>query len=151
MASTSLYNKSNFDLAIGAAKLSVITSYRHQIQAGDIAVILDSLQELFRERGDAVTPKHLAERMEHKLHRHVHYTYATYLCSVLGFVTRKGIVFGEKDTRYIVFDLELLAQKRAQYCGILRNRMRIKTMVCCLNEYRERRYSGDVGLSPGTI
>jgi len=41
--------------------LSALTSYRHQIQAGDIAVILDSLQELFRERGETVTPKQLAE------------------------------------------------------------------------------------------
>ena len=41
--------------------MSALTSYRHQIQAGDIAIILDSLQELFRERGDAVTPKRLAE------------------------------------------------------------------------------------------
>ena len=47
--------------------MSVLTSYRHQIQAGDIAIILDSLQELFRERGDAVTPKQLAERMENKM------------------------------------------------------------------------------------
>jgi hypothetical protein len=98
--------------------LSALTSYRHQIQAGDIAVILDSLQELFRERGDAVTPKQLAERMENKIHRHVHYTYATYLCTLLGFVTRNGIEAGDKDSRYIVFDPELLAQKRAQYCEI---------------------------------
>jgi mannitol-specific phosphotransferase system IIBC component len=61
--------------------LSALTSYRHQIQAGDIAVILDSLQELFRERGETVTPKQLAERMENKMQRHVHYTYATYLCT----------------------------------------------------------------------
>ena len=98
--------------------MSALTSYRHQIQAGDIAIILDSLQELFRERGDAVTPKQLAERMENKMHRHVHYTYATYLCTLLGFVTRNGIEAGDKDSRYIVFDPELLAQKRAQYCEI---------------------------------
>ena len=98
--------------------MSALTSYRHQIQAGDIAAILDSLQELFRERGDAVTPKQLAKRMENKIHRHVHYTYATYLCTLLGFVTRNGIEVGDKESRYIVFDPELLAQKRAQYCEI---------------------------------
>jgi len=96
--------------------LNALTSYRHQIQTGDIAIILDSLQELFRERGDAVTPKQLAERMENKMQRHVHFTYATYLCTLLGFVTRNGIEAGDKDSRYIVFDPELLAQKRAQYC-----------------------------------
>jgi hypothetical protein len=90
--------------------------YTHQIQTGDLTAVLDSLQELFQENPDAVTPKFLAARMERKLQRHIHYTYATYLCSVLGFTTRKGIVFGKKDTRYVVFDLELLAQKRAQYC-----------------------------------
>ena len=49
--------------------MSALTSYRHQIQAGDIPIILNSLQELFRERGDEVTPKQLAERMENKMHR----------------------------------------------------------------------------------
>ena len=96
--------------------MSALTSYRHKIQAGDIAVILDSLQELFRERGEAVTPKQLADRMEHKSNRRVHYTYATYLCTLLGFVTRNGTDVGDKDNRYIVFDSGLLAQKRAQYC-----------------------------------
>ena len=98
--------------------MSAITSYRHQIHAGDIAVILDSLQELFHERGETVTPKQLAERMENKMHGHVHYTYATYLCTLLGFVTRDGIEAGDKNSRYIVFDPEPLAQKRAQYCDI---------------------------------
>ena len=98
--------------------MSALTSYRHQIQAGDIAIILDSLQELFLECGDAVTPKQLAGRMENKMHRHVHYTYATYLCTLLGFVTGNGFEAGDKDSRYIVFDPELLAQKRAQYCRI---------------------------------
>jgi len=92
--------------------------YTHQIQTGDFTVVLDSLQELFQKHPDAVTPKFLAARMEQKLQRHIHYTYATNLCSVLGFTTRKGIVFEKKDTRYIVFDPELLAQKRAQYCEI---------------------------------
>ena len=95
-----------------------IMGYTHQIQTGDFTVVLDSLQELFQENPDAVTPKLLAARMEQKLQRHVHYTYATYLCSVLGFTTRKGIGFGNRNTRYIVFDPELLAQKRVQYCEI---------------------------------
>jgi len=92
--------------------------YTHQIQAGDFTVVLDSLQELFQENPDAVTPKLLAARMEQKLQRHIHYTYATYLSSVLGFITMKGIGFGKRDTRYIVFDAELLAQKRAPNCEI---------------------------------
>ena len=36
----------------------------------DIPVMLDALQELFDEYGDAVTPTLLVERMERKLHRH---------------------------------------------------------------------------------
>ena len=55
------------------------------------------------------------------MHRHVHYTYAAYLCPSLGFVTRNGFEAGDKDSRYIVFDPELLAQKRAQYCRIPRS------------------------------
>jgi hypothetical protein len=93
-------------------------SYPHQIQTGDFTVVLDSLEELFQENPDAVTPKLLAARMEQKSQRHIHYTYATYLCRLLGFTTGKGISFVKRDTKYIVFDPELLAQKRAQYCGI---------------------------------
>jgi len=70
-ATTSLYNKSNFLYSKGSINLNGFTGYRHKIQEGDFAVILDSLQELFRERGDSVTPKQLAERMEHKLNRSV--------------------------------------------------------------------------------
>ena len=92
-----------------------VTGYIHQIKTGDFAVVLDSLKELFHENPDVVTPKLLAARIEQKLHRHIHYTYATYLCMLLGFTTRKGIGFGKRDTRYTVFDPELLAQKRAQY------------------------------------
>jgi hypothetical protein len=91
--------------------------YTHQIQTGDFTVVLDSFEELFKDNPDAVTPKLLAGRMEQKLPRHIDYIYATYLCSLLGFIIRKGIGLGKWDTRCIVFDLELVAQKRAQYCG----------------------------------
>jgi hypothetical protein len=118
-ATTSLYNKSNFLYSKGSINLNGFTGYRHKIQEGDFAVILDSLQELFRERGDSVTPKQLAERMEHKLNRSVHYTHATYLCTLLGLVTRQGNKAGDKNNHYVVFDADLLAQKRAQYCRVL--------------------------------
>ena len=105
------------------------TGYRHKVQDGDFAVILDSLQELFRERGDSVTPKQLAERMEHKLNRSVHYTHATYLCTLLGFVTRQGNKPGDKNNHYVVFDAALLAQKRSQYCRILGEQNEMKNGV----------------------
>jgi hypothetical protein len=41
--------------------------YTHQIQTGDFTLVLDSLQELFQENPDAVTPKLLAGRMGKKL------------------------------------------------------------------------------------
>jgi hypothetical protein len=37
---------------------------------------------------------------------------------LLGFVTWSGVETGDEDSRYIVFDPELLEQKRAQYCKI---------------------------------
>ena len=114
MATASLYNKINF-LIQRINKLSTIR-YIRQIQMGDFTVLLDCLQELFQENPDAVTPKLLAARMEQKLQRQIHYTYATYVGSVLGFTTRNGIGFGKRNTRYIVFDPALLSQKRAQYC-----------------------------------
>jgi hypothetical protein len=109
--------------------LDGFTGYRHKVQDGDFAVILDSLQELFRERGDSVTPKQLAERMEHKLNRSVHYTHATYLCTLLGFVTRQGNKPGDKNNHYVVFDAALLAQKRSQYCRILGEQNEMKNGV----------------------
>ena len=56
---------------------------------GDMAVMLDSLAELFQERGDEVMPKDVAERMEQKLHRNIHHHVAAYLYTSLGFVTRR--------------------------------------------------------------
>ena len=106
-----------------------IIGYTRQINTGDFTVLLDCLQELFHENPDRVTPKLLAEQMEQKLHRHIHYSFATYLCSLLGFTTKRGIGFGKWDTRCIVFDPELLAQKRAQYCRVLGENNEMKNQV----------------------
>jgi len=92
--------------------LSVI-GYTHQIQAGDFTVVLDSLQELFQENPDAVTPKLLAARMETKIAE----THSLYLCDL--FVLGVGVYnhernrFREKGHSLHHFDPELLAQKRA--------------------------------------
>ena len=85
---------------------------------GDIAVMLDCLAELFQEQGDEVMPKDLAERMEHKLHRHIHHHVAAYLYTSLGFVTRKLSVHPNGCKIYIIPDPKLLAEKRAQFCNI---------------------------------
>jgi hypothetical protein len=115
--------------------LNGFTGCRHKIQEGDFGVILDSLQELFRECGDSLTPKQLAERMEHKLNRSVHYTHAAYLCTLLGFVTRQGNKAGDKNNHYVVFDADLLAQKRAQYCRVLGEQKDEKRGQSHLNEH----------------
>ena len=91
------------------------THNNHQIRDGDFRVMLDSLQELFQENGNAVTPKQLATRMEQKLHRHVHYSFATYLFTLLGFTTRLGIGQENKSNHYIVFNAELFAEKQAYF------------------------------------
>jgi len=85
---------------------------------GDIAVMLDCLAELFQERGDEVMPKDVAERMEQKLHRHIHHHVAAYLYTSLGFVTRKLSVRPNGCKIYIIPDPKLLAEKRAQFCNI---------------------------------
>jgi hypothetical protein len=41
----------------------------------DIPVMLDSLQELFHEHGDTVTPTLLVRRMEQKLHKRLRIQY----------------------------------------------------------------------------
>ena len=83
----------------------------------DIAAMLDSLHELFQERGDEVNAKLIAERMEQKLHRHVHYRLASHLYLVLGFETKRGQKLADNGKYYVVPNSKLLAEKRAQFCG----------------------------------
>jgi len=76
--------------------------------------MLDCLDELFRECGDTITPKVLASRMEQKLHRRVHYSFATYLYTLSGFVTKPGIGNNDRFARFIVYNPELIAVQRAR-------------------------------------
>jgi hypothetical protein len=84
----------------------------------DIVALLDSLQELFQEYGNDVTATLIAERMEQKLHRHVHYHQAAYLYRLMGFDAIRGDGHSDKSKYYVVPDLDLLAEKRAQFCKI---------------------------------
>ena len=76
--------------------------------------MLDCLDELFRERGDEVMPKDLAERMEQKLHRHIHHHTAAYLNTSLGFVTKRVNESPNGSKYYINPNPKLLAEKLAQ-------------------------------------
>ena len=82
----------------------------------DIPAMLDSLQELFQEHGDTVTPTLLVSRMEQKLHRRLHMHMVAYLYRSLGFVTKR--IEGHCNSSYIIPNLELLAEKRAQFCNV---------------------------------
>jgi hypothetical protein len=82
----------------------------------DIPAMLDSLQELFQEHGDTVTPTLLVSRMEQKLHRRLHMHMVAYLYRSLGFVTKR--IEGHCNSYYIIPNLELLAEKRAQFCNV---------------------------------
>jgi hypothetical protein len=86
----------------------------------DIPVLLDSLQELLQEQGDTVTPTDLAERMEEKLHRHIPPYFVSYLPTTLGFVSSPRSKYMGRGY-YIVRNLELLAEKRAQCCQLNTN------------------------------
>jgi hypothetical protein len=86
-----------------------------RLKDGDIAVMLDCLDELFRERGDEVMPKDLAERMEQKLHRHIHHHPAAYLYTSLGFVTKRVNASPNGSKYYIIPNPKLLAEKLAQF------------------------------------
>jgi hypothetical protein len=81
----------------------------------DIPVLLDSLQELFQEHGDTVTPTLLAERMEEKLHRHISPYVVSYLYTTLGFVSSPRSKYQGRGY-YVVPNPKLLAEKRAQFC-----------------------------------
>jgi hypothetical protein len=92
----------------------------YQGREKDIVVLLDSLHDLFRESGDNVTPTQLAKRMEHKLGRPIHLHVAAQLYSSLGFVTRK--LRGHGNRYYMIPNLELLAEKRAQFCQLSKDK-----------------------------
>ena len=78
----------------------------------DIPVMLDCLQELFDEYGDAVTPTLLVERMESKLHRQVRMHVVAHEYTSLGFVTKR---ITHNSNYCIIPNPELLLELRAQY------------------------------------
>ena len=89
-----------------------------KIEQEDIPVMLDCLQELFNEYGDAVTPTLLVERMERKLHRQVRMHVVAHQYTSLGFVTKR---LNAKQKYSIIPNLELLAERRDQFCKVQKN------------------------------
>jgi len=81
----------------------------------DIPVMLDCLQELFNEYGDAVTPTLLVESMGRKLHRRMQMQSVAHQYTSLGFVTKR---MNALKKYCIIPNLELLAEKRAQFCNV---------------------------------
>jgi hypothetical protein len=81
----------------------------------DILVMLDCLQELFNEYGEAVTPTLLVERMETKLHRHMRMHVVAHQYTSLGFVTKR---LNAQSKYNIIPNRELLAERRVQFCKI---------------------------------
>ena len=77
----------------------------------DVPVMLDCLQELFNEYGEAVTPTLLVERMERKLHRQMPMHVVAHQYTSLGFVTKR---LNAKQKYSIIPNLELLAEIRTQ-------------------------------------
>jgi hypothetical protein len=84
----------------------------------DIPVMLDCLQELFNEYGEAVTPTLLVERMETKLHRQMPMHVVAHQYTSLGFVTKR---LNAKQKYSIIPNLELLAERRDQFCKVQKN------------------------------
>lgn len=80
------------------------------IHPNDVTVMVESLEELFTEIGDYVTPKMLAERMSQKCGRSLTYQYASYLTLAFGFNTRVCHYRTKKlfMERYYVRDDDLL-------------------------------------------
>jgi len=108
------YNKTNLYLIHRVAKM-IPDANGYEPKERDIPVLLDSLQELFQEYGDKVTPTELAERMEKKLRRHISPYVTAYLYTTLGFVSSPRSHYTGRGY-YIVPNLKLLAEKRAQFC-----------------------------------
>ena len=90
----------------------------YQPRKEDIVAMLDSLSELFQERGDAVTATLIAERMEQKLRRYIHRRLAAKLYKLLGFDSRRRNLSTDHDKYYVIPNPELLAEKRIQFCKV---------------------------------
>jgi hypothetical protein len=99
----------NLICSIGTLNVSAAANFEE-----DTAAMLDSLHELFQERGDKITATLITERMESKLNRHIHR--AAYLYRLLGFYSRCGKGHDEGSKYYVIPDFDLLARCRAQYC-----------------------------------
>jgi len=82
------------------------------IRNKDIPMMVESLGELFQEKGVMVKPVDLADRMSQKLNRQIKFHYASYLFSQLGFVTRISSGFKDRNSRYIIPDYELMEKMR---------------------------------------
>jgi hypothetical protein len=95
----------------GALNLSAIANFEE-----DAAAMLDSLYELFQERGDKVTSTLVADRMESKIDRHISRNRAAYLYRLLGFYSRCGQGHDDGSKYYIIPDFDLLALLRMKYC-----------------------------------
>jgi hypothetical protein len=89
--------------------------HKMKTEKEDIAVMLDCLQELFNEYGDAVTPTLLVERMERKLHRQLRMHVVAHQYTSLGFVTKR---FNAQQKYCILPDPKLLAERMSQFCKI---------------------------------
>jgi hypothetical protein len=105
------------DFSIGAKILKANLHFDE-----DVAAMLDSLHELFQEQRNDVTATLVAEMMERKLHRHVHHHRAAYLYRLMGFDAIRGNGHSDKSKYYVVPDLELLAEKRAQFCKLSKDK-----------------------------
>jgi hypothetical protein len=80
----------------------------------DVSVMLDSLNELFSEQGDMVTPTDLAERMSQKLNRTIKYCHVGILLKQLGFLTLPPRKYKSRMQRFIYRDSVLLEKWEAE-------------------------------------
>jgi hypothetical protein len=110
---TKTNNQINLMCSIGSLNLMANLYFEE-----DTAAMLYSLLELFQENGDKVTATLIAERMESKLHRHIHHHRAAYLYRLLGFYSTRGKGHDDRSKYYVVPDYNLLARCRVQYCNI---------------------------------
>jgi hypothetical protein len=83
----------------------------------DTIAMLDSLRELFQERGDKVTATLIAERMGRKLNRPIHYHRAAYLYRLHGFYSKYGRGHFDASKCYVIPDFDLLTRLRMKYYG----------------------------------
>jgi hypothetical protein len=97
------------------------------IKPNELNVLIESLRELFKELGDNVCSKLVAERMQLKTGRPYQYHQVSYLLRIFGFTARKLMGRSEGRNNYYIIQDDELIERLAKESPQITERTKNKT------------------------